>query len=121
MVGSSVAAPAPLGRFSAGLREGGGRAAGLPLLGAAIRLPAGPVAGLAPLLWGGRMPGEHWAMGDGERAPLEALPLLRLLPPAPPLRPDDARLSRVENVIYAAPAQSLAVAAQIARKAGVTV
>ena len=29
-------------------------------------------------------------MGDGGRAPLEALPLLRLLPPAPPLRPDDA-------------------------------
>jgi glycerate 2-kinase len=35
--------------------------------------------------------------------------------------PADARLSRVENVIYAAPAQSLAAAAEIARAAGVDV
>jgi glycerate 2-kinase len=35
--------------------------------------------------------------------------------------PGDARLGRVENVIYAAPAQSLAAATEIARAAGVEV
>jgi glycerate 2-kinase len=35
--------------------------------------------------------------------------------------PGDARLSRVENVIYAAPSQSLAAAAELARSAGVEV
>lgn len=35
-----------------------------------------------------------------------------------PLSPDDRRLSRVENVIYAAPSQSLAAAADLARGAG---
>jgi hydroxypyruvate reductase len=35
-----------------------------------------------------------------------------------PIRPDDPRLSRVENVIYAAPAQSLAAAAEMARAQG---
>lgn len=35
-----------------------------------------------------------------------------------PLGPDDRRLSRVENVIYAAPSQSLAAAADLARGAG---
>lgn len=34
------------------------------------------------------------------------------------LSPDDQRLSRVENVIYAAPKQSLAAAAELAEKAG---
>ena len=38
-----------------------------------------------------------------------------------PLPPDDERLSRVENVIYAAPSQSLEAAADIARAEGVTV
>ncbi len=33
--------------------------------------------------------------------------------------PDDARLSTVENVIYAAPSQSLAAAAEMAREAGI--
>lgn len=38
-----------------------------------------------------------------------------------PVRPTDPRLTRVENVIYAAPAQSLAAAAEIARAAGYAV
>jgi hydroxypyruvate reductase len=38
-----------------------------------------------------------------------------------PVRPDDPRLSRVENVIYAAPAQSLAAAAGLARAQGYAV
>lgn len=38
-----------------------------------------------------------------------------------PVRPDDPRLARVENVIYAAPAQSLAAAADLARARGYTV
>ena len=36
-----------------------------------------------------------------------------------PLSPDDTRLSRVENVIYAAPSQSLAAAADLARERGI--
>ena len=40
---------------------------------------------------------------------------------ATPLPPDDERLSRVENVIYAAPSQSLEAAAEIARTEGVDV
>ncbi|MEM6896683.1 MAG: DUF4147 domain-containing protein, partial [Pseudomonadota bacterium] len=40
---------------------------------------------------------------------------------ANPLPPDDERLSRVENVIYAAPSQSLEAAAEIARAEGVDV
>ena len=38
-----------------------------------------------------------------------------------PVLPDDPRLSRVENVIYAAPAQSLAAAADLAREQGYAV
>lgn len=38
-----------------------------------------------------------------------------------PLLPDDERLSRVENVIYAAPSQSLEAAADLARAKGVNV
>ena len=38
-----------------------------------------------------------------------------------PVFPDDPRLSRVENVIYAAPAQSLAAAADLARAQGYAV
>jgi glycerate 2-kinase len=38
-----------------------------------------------------------------------------------PVFPDDPRLSRVENVIYAAPAQSLAAAAELARAHGYNV
>ncbi|WP_430448230.1 glycerate kinase type-2 family protein [Rhodophyticola sp.] len=38
-----------------------------------------------------------------------------------PVRPDDPRLSRVENVVYAAPSQSLAAAAEMARARGLTV
>ncbi|WP_439136861.1 glycerate kinase type-2 family protein [Roseicyclus sp.] len=38
-----------------------------------------------------------------------------------PVRPDDPRLSRVENVIYAAPAQSMAAAAELARAQGYAV
>lgn len=37
------------------------------------------------------------------------------------IAPGDARLARVENVIYAAPAQSLAAAAEVARAAGLDV
>ena len=40
---------------------------------------------------------------------------------ANPLPPDDERLSRVENVIYAAPSQSLEAAAEIARTEGLDV
>ena len=40
---------------------------------------------------------------------------------ANPLPPDDERLSRVENVIYAAPSQSLEAAAEIARAEGLDV
>ncbi len=38
-----------------------------------------------------------------------------------PLAPGDERLARVENVIYAAPSQSLAAAAQMARADGISV
>ncbi len=41
--------------------------------------------------------------------------------PDPVLHPGDRRLSRVENVICAAPSQSLEAAAELARKAGYTV
>ena len=65
--------------------------------------------------------------GDAARA-RAALARWKVTPPATveaylerggaPLAPDDPRLSRVENVIYAAPAQSLAAAAALAREAG---
>jgi len=38
-----------------------------------------------------------------------------------PVRPDDPRLSRVENVVYAAPSQSLEAAAVLARSEGIEV
>ena len=38
-----------------------------------------------------------------------------------PVRPDDSRLARVENIVYAAPSQSLAAAAEVARAEGITV
>ncbi|MGX0875400.1 glycerate 2-kinase [Roseovarius sp. MBR-154] len=41
--------------------------------------------------------------------------------PTSVIAPDDPRLSRVENVIYAAPAQSLEAAAEIAREDGIEV
>ena len=41
--------------------------------------------------------------------------------PSGVIAPGDARLARVENVIYAAPSQSLAAAAELARAAGVEV
>ncbi|MEO3414637.1 glycerate kinase [Roseovarius sp. CAU 1744] len=62
--------------------------------------------------------------GDAARA-LDALRRWNVTPPASvlsylegggmPLPPDDSRLSKVENVIYAAPAQSLEAAAELAR------
>lgn len=68
--------------------------------------------------------------GDAARA-LAALKRWKVTPPAAiaayleaggaPLPPDDARLSRVENVIYAAPSQSLEAAAGMAREAGCVV
>lgn len=71
--------------------------------------------------------GDH---GDAARA-LDTLAQWNVTPPASirtyleqggnPLPPDDPRLSRVENVIYAAPAQSLAAAEEIARATGIRV
>lgn len=68
--------------------------------------------------------------GDAARA-LAALKRWNVTPPASvqsylegggmPLPPDDPRLSRVENVIYAAPAQSLNAAAELARTEGIDV
>lgn len=65
--------------------------------------------------------------GNAARA-LETLKRWNVTPPASiaaylerggnPLPPDDERLSRVENVVYAAPSQSLAAAAGIARAKG---
>ncbi|WP_338549836.1 glycerate kinase type-2 family protein [Roseovarius phycicola] len=65
--------------------------------------------------------------GDAKRA-LSLLERWNVTPPASiaqflaaggaPLAPDDPHLSRVENVIYAAPAQSLEAAAEIARANG---
>jgi hydroxypyruvate reductase len=65
--------------------------------------------------------------GDAARA-LATLERWRVTPPASvaaflkaggdPVLPEDARLSRVKNVICAAPAQSLAAAAELARAAG---
>ncbi len=65
--------------------------------------------------------------GDAARA-LETLSRWDVQPPesvarflhagGAPLAPDDERLSRVTNVIYAAPAQSLEAAADIGREAG---
>jgi hydroxypyruvate reductase len=68
--------------------------------------------------------------GDAARA-VAALARWNVPPPAAiarflaaggdPIRPDDTRLSRVENRIYAAPSQSLAAAAELAREAGFAV
>src|SRR6056297_324866 len=68
--------------------------------------------------------------GDAARA-LATLRRWNVTPPASirafleaggdPLLPDDPRLSRVENVIYAAPSQSLAAAAKLAQGQGYTV
>ena len=68
--------------------------------------------------------------GDAARA-LATLARWGVTPPASvdrflqgggnPLPPDDERLSKVENVIYAAPSQSLAAATEIAEAAGITV
>ena len=68
--------------------------------------------------------------GDAARA-LATLARWGVTPPASiaaflhaggdPVLPDDPRLSRVENVIYAAPAQSLAAAADLARAQGYVV
>lgn len=65
--------------------------------------------------------------GDAARA-MATLAHWNVVPPAPieayladggdPLPPGDIRLSRVENVIYAAPSQSLSAAAEMARDAG---
>lgn len=65
--------------------------------------------------------------GDARRA-LDTLARWKVTPPASitayleqggnPLAPDDDRLSRVENVIYAAPSQSLDAAAEMARAEG---
>ncbi|MEJ6390329.1 glycerate kinase type-2 family protein [Gymnodinialimonas ulvae] len=65
--------------------------------------------------------------GSAKRA-LKALDHWGVVPPASikaylekggdPVLPDDPRLSRVENVIYAAPSQSLAAAADMARAQG---
>jgi len=68
--------------------------------------------------------------GSAARA-LAALDRWGVVPPASikaflaaggdPVRPDDPRLSRVENVVCAAPAQSLEAAAEAARAAGIAV
>ncbi len=68
--------------------------------------------------------------GDAARA-LAALKRWNVTPPVSvrsylegggmPLPPDDPRLSAVENVIYAAPAQSLDAAAELARAEGIDV
>jgi hydroxypyruvate reductase len=68
--------------------------------------------------------------GDAARA-LAVLERWGVVPPASirrhleaggdPVLPDDPRLSRVENVIYAAPSQSLAAAADLARAQGFAV
>ncbi len=68
--------------------------------------------------------------GDAARA-LAALDTWGVVPPASiaaylegggmPIKPDDERLSRVENVIYAAPSQSLEAAADLARADGIDV
>jgi len=68
--------------------------------------------------------------GSAARA-LETLARWRVTPPpaiqsfleagGDPVFPDDPRLSRVENVIYAAPSQSLAAAAALAEASGYTV
>ena len=68
--------------------------------------------------------------GDATRA-LAALDRWGVVPPASiaayleagglPIKPDDERLSRVENVIYAAPSQSLEAAADLARAEGIDV
>ena len=67
--------------------------------------------------------------GDAARA-LAALEHWGVTPPASiqaflasggaPIAPDDPRLSKVENVIYAAPSQSLSAAAEMAEAAGIT-
>ncbi|UXX84809.1 glycerate kinase type-2 family protein [Roseovarius pelagicus] len=68
--------------------------------------------------------------GDAARA-LAALNRWNVTPPASittyltaggaPLAPEDIRLSHVQNVIYAAPSQSLAAAAELAQTAGIKV
>ena len=55
---------------------------------------------------------EHW----GVRCPPAVT--ARLWRASGVIAPGDPRLSRVENRIYAAPAQSLAAAAELARAAG---
>lgn len=62
------------------------------------------------------------ALASLERWKVDPAPSIRAFLEAGgnPILPDDKRLTRVENVVYAAPSQSLAAAAELAREAGVT-
>jgi glycerate 2-kinase len=73
---------------------------------------SGPTVGDATTLADARGVLSHWGVQvpDSVKA--------ALLRESPVIAPGDARLSRAENVIYAAPAQSLQAAADMARAAG---
>lgn len=76
---------------------------------------SGPTVGDAATTADARAVLDRWQIDapDSVRAALNA--------PTGVIAPDDTRLSRVENRIYAAPAQSLDAAAELARDAGIKV
>jgi hydroxypyruvate reductase len=65
----------------------------------------------------GAEPGDAAALVDRYRLDLPVAVRAALARPSPVIRPGDPRLARVENRVIAAPAQSLATAAALARQA----
>lgn len=77
--------------------------------------------GSGPTVGDGSTPAEARAVLERWGVAVAPSVLEVLAGPTGVIPPDDARLSRVENRIYAAPAQSLAAAAEMARENGCTV
>ncbi len=74
--------------------------------------------GSGPTVGDATMPADARAVLAGWQVAVPASVSAALARPSGVVPPGDPRLSRVENVIYAAPAQSLAAAAELGRAAG---
>jgi hydroxypyruvate reductase len=74
--------------------------------------------GSGPTVGDGSSPRDALAVLADWQVPVSERLTAALSRPSGVIPPDDPRLSRVENVIYAAPAQSLAAAAALTREAG---